>query len=128
MELAGRRARATWNALTQPPPAAVVLADPGWPALRAGSKGDQVIWLQQHLASFEPALEVLAGGRFTAQTDACAERFQTARGLPPSGATDAATWQAVLALPVRPVDWTRDPGAPPPASRAGAAPRRRPVR
>ena len=97
---------ATWLALTQPPPAAVVLADPGWPALRSGSKGDQVIWLQQHLASFEPALEVLAGGRFTAQTDAALKRFQTARGLPPSGTTDAVTWQALLALPVRPVDWT----------------------
>jgi hypothetical protein len=97
---------ATWLTLTQPPPAPVVLSDPGWPALRAGSKGDQVIWLQQHLASFEPALEVPAGGRFTAQTDAALKRFQTARGLPPSGTTDAATWQALLALPVRPVDWT----------------------
>jgi hypothetical protein len=97
---------ATWLALTQSPPAAVALADPGWPALRSGSKGDQVIWLQQHLVSFEPALEVLAGGRFTAQTDGALKRFQTARGLPPSGTTDAATWQALLALPVRPVDWT----------------------
>jgi peptidoglycan hydrolase-like protein with peptidoglycan-binding domain len=29
---------------------------------------------------------------------------QTARGLPASGETDPATWQAVLALPVQPAD------------------------
>ncbi len=95
-----------WAALTAPAPAAVVPADPGWPALSLGSKGDQVLWLQQHLASFDASVEVEAGGRFTAATDAVLRAFQTARGLPASGVTDAATWLAVLALPVRPVDWT----------------------
>ena len=27
---------------------------PGWPALAKGNKGDQVVWLQQHLASLRP--------------------------------------------------------------------------
>jgi peptidoglycan hydrolase-like protein with peptidoglycan-binding domain len=97
---------ATWNALTQPAPAAVVPSDPGWPALGAGSKGDQVIWMQQHLASFDPAVAIVAGGRFSAATEASLKAFQTARGLPPSGRTDAATWQALLSLAPRPVDWT----------------------
>ena len=97
---------AMWAALTSPAPATVVPADPGWPALRKGSKGDQVIWLQQHLASFDASVQVDAGGRFTAATDAVLRAFQTSRGLPASGVTNAATWLAVLALPVRPVDWT----------------------
>jgi peptidoglycan hydrolase-like protein with peptidoglycan-binding domain len=96
----------TWDALASPSPAAVVPADPGWPALRKGSKGDQVLWLQQHLASFDPSVEVAVGGRFTAATDAVLRALQTARGLPVTGVTDAATWLAVLALPVRPVDWS----------------------
>ncbi len=97
---------ATWTALTAPAPAAVVPSDPGWPALAGGSKGDEVIWMQQHLASFDPTLQIAAGGRFTAATTASLKAFQTARGLPPSGTTDAATWQALLSLPLRPVDWT----------------------
>ena len=99
-----------WSALTLAPPAAVVPADPGWPALSKGSKGDQVLWLQQHLASFDASVEVAYGGRFTAATDAALQAFQTSRGLPATGVTDAATWLAVLALPVRPVDWTAGAG------------------
>ena len=95
---------ASWAALSQatPPPAA--LPDPGWPALTKGSTGDQVIWLQQHLASADPS--VALDGRFTAATQNALKAFQTARGLAPTGATDAATWQALLAVPLRPVDWT----------------------
>ena len=69
-----------------------------------------MLWLQQHLASFDGSVEVTAGGRFTAATDAVLRAFQSARGLPPSGVTDAATWLAVLALPVRAVDWTAGTG------------------
>jgi hypothetical protein len=94
-----------WATLSLSAPAAVALSDPGWPALKLGSRGDQVIWLQQHLASFDPSVAVEAGGRFTAQTDAVLRALQTARGLPATGITDAATWPAVLALPVRAVDW-----------------------
>ena len=65
-----------------------------------------MLWLQQHLASIDDSVEVAVGGRFTAATDAALRRFQTARGLPASGVTDAATWLAVLGLAVRPVDWT----------------------
>lgn len=102
---------ATWAALTAPPSPTVVPTDPGWPTLSSGSRGDQVIWLQQHLRSFDPTLPVPAAGRFTAATDATLRAFQTSRGLPPSGTTDAATWQAVLALPLVPVDWTAVPAS-----------------
>jgi len=92
-----------WDTLAAPSPAPVPLPDPGWPALATGSKGDEVIWLQEHLASFSPALPVNGTfGSVTAQTLAA---FQQSRGLPPTGETDPATWQAVLGLPVTPVDW-----------------------
>ena len=99
---------AAWNALSEAAPAPVVLPDPGWPALNRGSSGDQVIWLQQHLASADPS--VALDGRFTTATEAALKAFQSARGLPPTGESDAATWQALLAVPLRPVDWTAPAG------------------
>jgi hypothetical protein len=46
--------------------------------------------------------------------------MKTSIGLPASGETDAATWQAVLAMPVQPADWvSRGAGAR--AAAAGAA-------
>jgi len=95
---------ATWAVLSEPVPAPVVSADPGWPALSTGSTGDQVVWMQQHLASADPA--VALDGKFSAATKSALQAFQTARGLAPTGETDAATWQALLAVPLRPVDWT----------------------
>jgi hypothetical protein len=95
---------ASWSVLTEPAPAPVVPSDPGWPALDEGSTGDQVIWLQQHLASADPSVAVDA--KFTAATKTALQAFQTARGLAATGETDAATWQALLTVPVRVVDWT----------------------
>ncbi len=102
---------ATWAGLSASAPLPVVPTDPGWPTLSSGSRGDQVIWLQQHLHSFDPTLPVPATGKFTAATDGVLRAFQAARGLAPSGTTDAATWQAVLALPLSPVDWTAVPAS-----------------
>jgi peptidoglycan hydrolase-like protein with peptidoglycan-binding domain len=45
--------------------------------------------------------------------------LQTARGLPASGETDPATWQAVLALPVQPADWMSRGSGPQAATAAG---------
>jgi hypothetical protein len=95
---------AAWSVLTEPAPAPVAPSDPGWPALDAGATGDEVIWLQQHLASADPSVAVDA--KFTAATKAALQAFQSARGLEATGETDAATWQALLAVPVRVVDWT----------------------
>ena len=41
-----------------------------------------------------------------AATDVAVRNLQESRGLSVTGVTDALTWQAVLALPVQPVDWT----------------------
>jgi peptidoglycan hydrolase-like protein with peptidoglycan-binding domain len=68
-----------------------------------GSKGDQVVWLQQHLQSADPAVGVTS--TFDAATDSAVRSLQALHGLPVTGSTDAATWQAVLALPLQPVTW-----------------------
>jgi hypothetical protein len=93
-----------WAALTAPVgPLALPPADPGWPALARGRKGDQVVRLQQHLKRFDPALVVTAS--FDAATDQALRTLQSSRGLPVTGTTDALTWQAVLGLALQPVDW-----------------------
>lgn len=92
-----------WSTLAVPAPVPVALPDPGWPVLATGSKGDEVIWLQQHLASFAPTLPI--NGAFDPATAQALAALQTARGLPPTAETDPVTWQAVLSLPVTQVDW-----------------------
>ena len=85
-----------WAALSQPAPPAASMPDPGWPALGRGASGDQVLWLQRHLAAADPALT--PSGTFDANTDRSLRSFQTSRGLPATGTTDAATWVEVLKL------------------------------
>lgn len=94
----------TWAVLGTPAPAAAALPDPGWPALGKGAKGDEVIWLQQHLATADPSIAI--NGTLDTAGVAALQRFQAAQGLPATGVTDAATWQAALRLGVTPVDWT----------------------
>jgi hypothetical protein len=74
------------------------------PLLKEGSKGDQVLWLQEHLASAVPGQPTT--GIFEGTTRANLEQFQTAHGIAASGETDPNTWAALLALPPVAVDWT----------------------
>ena len=78
--------------------------DPGWPTLASGNKGDEVVWLQQHLQSFDPT--VVPTAVFDAATGRALRALQAARSLPVTGTTDPSTWQAVLSLPLSPIDWT----------------------
>jgi hypothetical protein len=94
----------TWSTLAAPVAAPAPLPDPGWPTLDEGTRGDEVVWLQQHLASFAPTVPI--DGLLGASTAQALAGFQVARGLPATGETDPATWQAVLTLPLAPVDWT----------------------
>ncbi len=86
-----------WGALEQPfAPGATVALPTSWPALGQGNKGDQVLWMQEHLASAQPSTPT--SGAFDAATESALLAFQRAHGLPPSGITDAPTWTALLAL------------------------------
>ena len=60
--------------------------------------------MQEHLASAIPAQETT--GIFASQTLADVESFQTSHAISPSGVVEAATWQALLALPPVAVSWT----------------------
>jgi hypothetical protein len=94
-----------WSALTTPlTPLTSVTPNGTYPELTSGSKGDQVLWLQEHLASAIPSQEVT--GVFGAQTTANLRAFQGAHSIAISGRADAATWAALLALPPVTVDWT----------------------
>ncbi len=92
-----------WSAITAPTNP-FPEPDPGWPALASGNKGDEVVWLQQHLRSFDPAVAVSA--TFDPATDQALRNLQASRGLPVTGTTDPPTWQAVLSLPLQPADWS----------------------
>jgi hypothetical protein len=94
----------TWGVLGEPTPAAEAMPDPGWPALGKGSKGDEVLWLQQHLTATYPTVSATA--KYDAATTDAIKAMQTAGGLPVTGTTDTATWAAALALPFQAVDWT----------------------
>ena len=94
-----------WTALAAPlTPLATVTPNTTEPELSSGRKGDQVLWMQEHLASAVPSQET--SGTFGSQTVANLRSFQTAHGIAASGVTDAATWAALLALPPVAVDWT----------------------
>ncbi len=94
-----------WTTLAAPlAPLTSVTPNTTYPELHSGNKGDQVLWMQEHLASAIPEQETT--GTFGSQTAANLRAFQTAHGIPPSGVADAATWGALLALPPVAVSWT----------------------
>ncbi|HWX74699.1 MAG TPA: peptidoglycan-binding domain-containing protein [Solirubrobacteraceae bacterium] len=94
-----------WAALAAPlAPLTSVTPNTEYPELASGARGDQVLWLQEHLASAVPAQETT--GIFGASTTANLRSFQSAHGIVPSGRSDAATWAALLALAPVAVDWT----------------------
>ncbi len=94
-----------WRTLAAPlTPLTSVVPNGEYPEVRRGSKGDQVLWLQEHLASAVPAQETT--GTFSAQTESDLIAFQSAHGLPATGVATPPTWQALLALPPVAVNWT----------------------
>ncbi len=96
---------AAWTALATPlAPLTSVTPNPGYTELAQGGRGDPVLWMQEHLADAIPGQATT--GIFDASTTANLEQFQSAHGIAPSGKTEAATWQALLALPPVAVNWT----------------------
>jgi peptidoglycan hydrolase-like protein with peptidoglycan-binding domain len=94
-----------WSTLASPlAPLTSVTPNTTWPELHKGGKSDQVLWMQEHLATAIPAQETT--GYFGSQTLADVEAFQTAHAIAASGVVEAATWAALLALPPVAVDWT----------------------
>ena len=85
-------------------PLTSVTPNPGYTELEQGNRGDPVLWMQEHLATSIPAQATT--GIFDATTAANLAEFQSSHGIAPTGKTEAATWQALLALPPVAVNWT----------------------
>lgn len=85
---------ADWAAIGADLPAIAAPADPGWPTVRSGSKGDLVVWAQQHLLGAGQSITV--DGDFGAGTATAVRAYQAAKGLTPTGVVDAATWPVLL--------------------------------
>ena len=76
-------------------PVTAFAARPAFAALRRGSSGDPVRWLQQRLRAAGHSVPVT--GRFLTLTARAVARFRAEAGLPPGEAMDDATWTALLA-------------------------------
>lgn len=97
---------AGWTSLAAPLNPSLTVPQPELtsPLLKEGAKSDQVLWLQEHLASAIPSQPTT--GVFESQTATNVKQIQTEHGLPATGETDAATWGFILALPMVEVNWT----------------------
>jgi hypothetical protein len=94
-----------WSTLAAPlAPLTSVTPNTEYPELKSGNRGDEVLWMQEHLATAIPTQETT--GVFGSATLANVEAFQTAHAIAPTGIVEAATWTALLALPPVAVDWT----------------------
>jgi hypothetical protein len=95
-----------------------------WPTLRAGSggrvgsRGDLVVWAQQHLAG--AGQPVTIDGQFGSGTAAAVRAFQGGAGLSQTGVIDATTWPALLRVTPVAVDWVARAGARASVAGAGA--------
>jgi hypothetical protein len=71
------------------------------PLLKRGSKGDMVVWAQEHLVAAGAELPVT--GIFGRQTARAVHVFKESHGLPADGIVDTDTWNALLTFtPYRP--------------------------
>lgn len=71
------------------------------PTLKRGSRGDMVVWAQEHLIAAGHDLPVT--GIFGKMTRAAVRAFQEEKGLPLDGRIGTETWRALLAyVPYRP--------------------------
>jgi hypothetical protein len=94
-----------WSTLATPlTPLTSVTPNTEYPELKSGNKDDEVLWMQEHLATAIPTQETT--GVFGSETLANVEAFQTAHAIAPTGVVEAATWTALLALAPVAVDWT----------------------
>jgi putative peptidoglycan binding protein len=93
-----------WTAIAPPDPAPAAVAPPVYPLLKSGSKGDVVVWAQEHLMT--AGQPVTANGKFDTQTVQAVSAFQAAHAIPVSGQIDQVTWTELLKLEPAAVSWT----------------------
>jgi peptidoglycan hydrolase-like protein with peptidoglycan-binding domain len=97
---------ANWRALIQPTASiAGYTVTTATPLLKKGSKGDLVVWAQEHLVTAGYTMPV--DGGFGPQTLSAVQAFQTAHGLTADGVIGPDTWSALLAYAPATVLWTK---------------------
>jgi peptidoglycan hydrolase-like protein with peptidoglycan-binding domain len=74
------------------------------PLLKRGSKGDMVVWAQEHLVSAGHELPIT--GIFGNQTRAAVRAFQEEHGLPVTGNIATKTWTALMAYTPYRMRWS----------------------
>jgi hypothetical protein len=94
------------------------------PLLKRGSKGDMVVWAQEHLIT--AGQEVPVTGIYGKETIVAVKAFQEGQGLPVDGQIGTTTWRALLAFTPYRMRWTAA-RASSSASASRAAPARRPL-
>jgi hypothetical protein len=101
-----------WAALSQPleAPAAGRRKTAATPTLARGSKGDFIVWAQEHLVAAGYKKQKLTG-RFGSGTLHSVRSFQRANGLEVTGVLDQPTWAALLQRPPAKVRWRSSGGA-----------------
>ncbi len=91
------------------------------PLLKRGSRGDMVVWAQQHLVAAGHPVPVT--GIFGKLTHAAVRGFQAERELPARGRIDTETWEALLTFTPQRVRWSARSGKRGAGARAKAASR-----
>jgi peptidoglycan hydrolase-like protein with peptidoglycan-binding domain len=74
------------------------------PTLARGSKGDMVVWAQQHLLAFHKSVK--ANGVFDGRTLNAVKSFQRGKKLAVTGRVDVPTWRRLLARAPAKVTWS----------------------
>jgi peptidoglycan hydrolase-like protein with peptidoglycan-binding domain len=75
-----------------------------YPALSKGSRGDLVVWAQEHLKGAGESVPVT--GYFGYKTRRAVKRFQASKGFVADGHIGAKTWHALLEVAPKTVDWS----------------------
>jgi hypothetical protein len=81
-----------------------------YPVLSKGSKGDLVVWAQEHLRGAHQHVRVT--GLFARKTHRAVKRFQRSHGLRADGVIGAHTWRKLLRVHPDTVDWSRKGSGP----------------
>lgn len=77
----------------------------GFAVLAKGSRGDLVIWAQQHLVAV--GADVRVDGTYGPGTAAAVSDFQAKAGLKPTGVVNATTWKRLLKHRPVETDWAK---------------------
>jgi Putative peptidoglycan binding domain len=92
--------------------------DGDFPTLASGSRGDLVVWAQEHLRGAGESVRV--SGLYRSSTVRAVKSFQRDHGLAADGRISTQTWRQLLDVAPQMVDWSHR-GTPRSAKRSGAS-------